>query len=129
MNLAPAGGGNAHWLVVYSGRAWADDSYALGYADCGESINGDDHGAGQPRCKKMTPNGPWLHTDASQNLHGPGTPTFYTDQAGNPLMSVQAWQHTGGKSNKKNNGQIMHTYRIHVDGSYEPKVALVRTDH
>lgn len=128
VRLVPPGGGKAHWFVFYSGRAWADDSYAIGYADCGETMDGEDRGAGNSRCKKMTPDGPWLHTNANDKLYGPGTPTFYTNEAGYTLMSVQAWQHQGGKANKKNNGQIMHTYEIHVDNSYGPHVSLVRTD-
>jgi Glycosyl hydrolases family 43 len=120
--------GTKHWFVFYSGRAWADDSYAVGYADCGASIDGDDNGAGQPRCTKMTPNAPWLDTDSSKKLFGPGTPTFYDDGAGNDVMSVQAWQYQGGKANKKNNGQIMQTYEIHIDESFAPHQRLLRTD-
>lgn len=120
--------GKPHWFVFYSGRAWADNSYAIGYADCGETMDGEDRGAGEPRCKKMTPNGPWLDTDASKNLFGPGTPTFYKNAAGYTLMSVQAWEHSGGKANKKNNGQIMQTYEISTDTSYAPHVFHVRTD-
>ncbi|MEO7111879.1 MAG: family 43 glycosylhydrolase [Polyangiaceae bacterium] len=120
--------GTKHWFVFYSGRSWDTDKYAVGYADCGLSIDGDDNGAGNPRCKKMTPNGPWLETDSSQKLFGPGTPTFYTDEAGDDLMSVQAWQHSGGKANKNNNGQIMQTFKIHIDNGFAPHVKLLRTD-
>lgn len=112
--------GEAHWLVFYSGRAWANDSYAIGYADCGPSIAGP--------CVKKTPNGPWMHSDLDKKLYGPGTPTFYTNEAGDTLMSIQAWQHPGGKANKNNNGQIMHTYSLTVDDDYTPHVKLVRTD-
>ena len=112
--------GPAHWFVFYSGRAWADDSYAVGYSDCGEGINGP--------CTKKTPNGPWLHTIAAQDLYGPGTPTFYTDEAGQMLMSVQAWEHSGGTSNANNKGQIMRTYAITVDDDYVPSVNLLRVD-
>lgn len=126
--LTPPGKTTGHWLVVYSGRAWATNSYALGYADCGETIIGDDRGAGEPRCKKITTNGPWLDTNAAKDLYGPGTPTFYTDESGAMMMSVQAWQHSGGKANKKNNGQIMRTYEIGVDDGFDPHVRLTRID-
>lgn len=120
--------GKKHWFVFYSGRRWDTDKYAVGYADCGESIDGNDNGAGEPRCTKMTVKGPWLQTDEAQKLFGPGTPTFYDDGAGNDLMSVQAWQHSGGKSNPDNNGQIMHTFDIHIDADFAPHVKLLRTD-
>ncbi len=119
VRLAPPTG-KPHWFVFYSARAWDDDSYAIGYADCGTGINGP--------CTKKTPNGPWFGTNKSKGVFGPGTPTFYTSETGDMLMSVQAWEYSGGTSNPKNNGQIMRTYKISVDDSYTPKRVLVRVD-
>ena len=113
--------GDAHWFVFYSGRAWDDNSYAIGYADCGPSIHGP--------CVKKTQKGPWMGTNSKKGLFGPGTPTFYKNQGGETLMSIQAWQFTGGQNNPKNDkGQIMRTYRMSVTNDYVPKAALVRID-
>jgi hypothetical protein len=112
--------GEAHWFVFYSGGAWSDNSYAVGYADCGTGINGP--------CVKKTPNGPWLATDAPNGVFGPGTPTFYGSGTGDTLMSVQAWEFSGGVSNPKNNGQIMRTYKMTIDNAYLPTATLVRVD-
>ena len=120
VKLDPGGGGAPHWFVFYSGGAWANNSYAVGYADCGTSIDGP--------CDKRTVAGPWLDTNAKQDLYGPGTPTFYNDESGSTLMSVQAWEHSGGKGNPKNNGQIMRTYRVTVGPGYQPTATLVRVD-
>lgn len=120
VKLAPPGGGAAHWFVFYSGRAWANDSYAIGYADCGTSIVGP--------CVKKTPKGPWMDTNPKDDLFGPGTPTFYKNESGEDLMSIQVWEHTGGKANKKNKGQSMRTYNIAVNASYEPKAKFLRFD-
>jgi hypothetical protein len=120
VRLAPPNGGTPHWFVFYTGGAWDGNTYGVGYADCGPSILGP--------CTKKTVNGPWLHTDAANGVYGPGTPTFYTNEAGEQLMSVQAWKHSGGKKNKRNNGQIMRTYRMTIDKSYKPTAALVRVD-
>ncbi len=119
VRLAPPAGA-AHWFVFYSAGAWMDNRYSVGYADCGTSIDGP--------CVKRTTNGPWLGTDASLAVFGPGTPTFYTSETGEMLMSVQAWEHSGGKANKANNGQIMRTYKIEVDAAYVPKATLLRVD-
>ena len=119
VRLTPPGG-SPHWFVFYSGRAWDDDSYAVGYADCGATITGP--------CTKKTPNGPWLATDANAGVFGPGTPTFYTNGSGEVLMSVQAWQHSGGKSNPNNDGQIMRTYKVTIDAAYTPTATLLRVD-
>jgi hypothetical protein len=112
--------GPAHWFVFYSARAWDKDSYSIGYADCGTSIGGP--------CTKKTTGGPWLMTSESSGVFGPGTPTFYTNAAGDMLMSVQAWQFSGGTSNPKNNGQIMRTYKITINDAYEPDRVPVRVD-
>jgi hypothetical protein len=69
-----------------------------------------------------------MGTDAAAGVFGPGTPTFYTNEAGETLMSVQAWKHSGGKSNPMNNGQIMRTYRITVDADLVPRTELLRID-
>lgn len=114
VSLAPSRGGAAHWFVFYSGGAWSDDSYAIGYADCGTSIVGP--------CTKKTVKGPWMATDAAQGVHGPGTPTFYTDEAGATLMSIQAWKYPNGTANPENTaiGQVMRTYVMTASSTYEP---------
>lgn len=119
VRLAPPSG-PAHWFVFYSARAWDKNSYSVGYADCGTGIDGP--------CTKKTPNGPWLATDKSAGRFGPGTPTFYSSGTGETLMSVQAWEYSGGKSNKKNHGQIMRTYAITINNQYVPSVSLRRVD-
>lgn len=119
VQLTPPSGA-AHWFVFYSGGAWDDNSYAVGYADCGTSLTGP--------CVKKTPTGPWMATDKTTGVFGPGTPTFYTSAAGATLMSVQAWQYAGGKSNAMNNGQIMRTYTLTIDNAYVPTATLVRVD-
>ena len=63
-----------------------------------------------------------------RGLFGPGTPTFYTDEDGHVMMSIQAWQHHGGESNAENHGQIMRTYQIKVDAEFTPSVKLTRVD-
>jgi hypothetical protein len=109
------------WFVFYSGGAWDNNTYAVGYADCGPSIAGP--------CTKKTPNGPWLATDAAAGLFGPGTPTFYKSETGEQMMSVQAWQYSGGKQNPQNDkGQIMRTYSLTVSDDYVPTATLVRID-
>jgi hypothetical protein len=124
VSLAPAKGkgGPAHWYVFYSGAAWSNDSYAIGYADCGTSLEGP--------CEKKTVKGPWMQTDAAQGLFGPGTPTFYENEAGETLMSIQAWKYPGGTSNPKNTaiGQVMRTYAMSVNAKYEPKADFIRVD-
>jgi hypothetical protein len=113
--------GEAHWFVFYSGRSYRDDSYAIGYADCGASITGP--------CVKKTPNGPWLATKPGDDLYGPGTPTFYTNVAGKMMMSVEVLPHAGTKYDAANKGGYwMRTYEITVDDAYKPSVSLVRID-
>ena len=120
VRIAPPTGA-PHWFVFYSGRSWDDNTYAVGYADCGTGINGP--------CTKKTPDGPWLATDASSGVFGPGTPTFYTDAASDLMMSVQAWQYAGGTGNPQNSkGQIMRTYKVTVSDAYVPTATLVRVD-
>ncbi len=128
VELKPKGEKHGRWFVFYSARAWENDKYAIGYADCGDNINGHDRGEGKPRCTKVTTDGPWLHTDKNQDLYGPGTPTFYTDEDGHTMMSVQAWEFSGGKKNSKNHGQIMRTFKITVDKDFAPSVKLTRVD-
>jgi len=128
VELTPAGETEGHWFVFYSAKSWDKDDYSIGYADCGRHASGEDHGPGKPRCTKITTDGPWLAKDPDKGVFGPGTPTFYTDEEGRTLMSVQAWQHAGGKSNPKNHGQVMLTYKVHVDDAYAPHVKLLRED-
>ncbi len=119
VQLTPPNGA-PHWFVFYSGGAWANNSYGVGYADCGTSITGP--------CTKKTPAGPWLGTDTAAGVYGPGTPTFYDSGDGDVLMSVQAWRYSGGNSNPQNTGQIMRTYKVILDGNYMPTAVLVRVD-
>ena len=41
---------------------------------------------------------------------------------------MQAWQHSGGKKNDKNDGQIMRTYKMTVGDGYRPKATPLRVD-
>ena len=130
VHLAPPNGRPGHWFVFYSALHWDDDTYSIGYADCGENINGVPGG-----CKKVTAHDAFMATDAKKDLFGPGTPTFYRDQNKNDLMSIQAWHFKGGvapgspnlAANRKE-GQIMRTYEISIDNDYHPHVALKRVD-
>lgn len=131
IRLAPPNGDPGHWFVFYSARHWDDDSYAIGVADCGPTLLD----ASRDHCKKLTPDGPWMKTNASEHLFGPGTPTFYTDQAGNKLMSIQAWRYSGGVApgsphlaENRKQGQIMRTYSIGINNQYEPRAKLERID-
>ncbi|MEZ4361733.1 MAG: family 43 glycosylhydrolase [Kofleriaceae bacterium] len=110
----------ARWFVFYSAGAWDDNRYGVGYADCGATIAGP--------CVKKTRRGPWLGTNAAKGVFGPGTPTFYTDPAGRTLMSVQAWEFSGGRDNPRNDGQIMRTYELRIDDNYVPHARLIRVD-
>ncbi len=122
VRLGPPSGAMPHWYVFYSARSFSDATYAIGYADCGTGLT-------DGNCTKVTTNGPWLETDAAAGLFGPGTPTFYTDESGQPLMSIQAWVAPGGNSNTRNRGGwIMRTYSISVDESFRAHVRLVRID-
>ena len=130
VRLAPSGK-PGHWFVFYSARHWDDDTYAIGVADCGELLLDASRG----NCKKLTPNGPWMHTNDNEGLYGPGTPTFYTDEKGERLMSIQAWRYKGGVApgspnhdKNRKQGQIMRTYTIDVDDQYQPHAKLVRID-
>jgi hypothetical protein len=130
VRLAPQGK-PGHWFVFYSANHWDDDSYSIGVADCGELLLDASRG----ECKKLTPEGPWLASNENTGLFGPGTPTFYTDQKGDMLMSIQAWRYKGGVGPKSPNldanrkqGQIMRTYTIEVDEQYEPHVKQIRVD-
>lgn len=120
VNLAPAKA-QPHWFVFYSGAAWSDNSYAIGYADCGASITGP--------CEKKTVKGPWMATDAKEGVYGPGTPTFYENAKGETLMSIQAWKFDGGKANGLNSrGQVMRTYAMSLKRKGEPQADFVRMD-
>ena len=130
VRLAPQGKAG-HWFVFYSARHWDDDSYAIGVADCGELLLDASRGS----CKKLTPDGPWMHTNETEHLFGPGTPTFYTNEKAERLMSIQAWRYKGGVApgspnhdENRKQGQIMRTYTIEVDDQYQPHAKLVRID-
>ena len=110
--------GEKRWYVFYSGGSYRDDSYAVGYADCGTSINGP--------CTKKTVDKPWLASRPDLQMFGPGTPTFYRDGNGNVLMAVNTWKFSGGQSNPKNHGQIMHIFKVHIGEHGKPVATFVR---
>lgn len=131
VRLAPPNGDPGHWFVFYSARHWDDDSYAIGVADCGPTLLDSSRG----NCKKLTPDGPWMHTNENDHLFGPGTPTFYMDGDGNKLMSIQAWRFAGGVApnsphlaENRKQGQIMRTYSVRIDNDYQPHAKLERVD-
>ena len=114
-------------LVVSSTVAMADprpftfsnDTYAVGYADCGPSIDGP--------CVKKTVDKPWLASDPDLDMFGPGTPTFYRDGRGNTIMAVNTWKFSGGEANPKNHGQqVMHLFEVHIGANGRPLAKFVR---
>ena len=131
VRLAPPNGNPGHWYVFYSARHWDDDSYAIGVADCGETLLDAVRG----ECKKLTPNGPWMQSGDNPSLFGPGTPTFYTNTKGDKLMSIQGWRYKGGvadgspnRTENRKQGQIMGTFTIEIGNGYEPHAKLIRLD-
>ena len=110
--------GDRRWYVFYSGGSYKDNSYGVGYADCGASIDGP--------CVKQTVGHAWLATDASRGLYGPGTPTFFTDDQGRTIMAVNVWKFSGGENNPKNHGQIMAMFEVHIGASHAPVAKLLR---
>jgi hypothetical protein len=104
--------------VFYSGGSYRNNTYAVGYADCGPSINGP--------CVKKTVDHPWLASDPSLSMYGPGTPTFYRDGQGHTIMAVNTWKYSGGESNPKNHGQIMHMFEVHIGANGVPVAKFVR---
>lgn len=110
--------GEKRWYVFYSGGSYRDNSYGVGYADCGTSINGP--------CTKKTVDKPWLASRPELQMFGPGTPTFYRDGNGNVLMAVNTWKFSGGQANPKNHGQIMHIFKVHIGEHGKPVATFVR---
>lgn len=110
--------GEKRWYVFYSGGSYRTASYAIGYADCGPSINGP--------CVKKTVAAPWLSSRPSIDMYGPGTPTFYRDGHGHTIMAVNSWKFPGGESNPKNHGQVMHMFEVHIAPDGKPVATFVR---
>ena len=106
------------WYVFYSGNSYRTDHYAIGYADCGASIEGP--------CVKKTVAQPWLTSRPAIDMYGPGTPTFYRDSHGNTVMAVNSWKYPGGESNPKNHGQVMHMFDVHIDRDGKPVATFLR---
>lgn len=106
------------WYVFYSGGSYRDNSYAVGYADCGATIDGP--------CVKKTVANPWLASDAKLQMFGPGTPTFYRDGNGHTVMAVNSWKFSGGENNPKNHGQVMHMFDVRIDGDGKPVAKFLR---
>ena len=73
--------GEKRWYVFYSGGSYRNNSYGVGYADCGTSIDGP--------CVKKTVGAPWLSSQPAIHMYGPGTPTFYRDGNGHTIMAVK----------------------------------------
>jgi hypothetical protein len=111
-------GSEKHWYVFYSGGSYRNNSYAVGYADCGTSINGP--------CEKKTVGKPWLASRPELHMFGPGTPTFYKDANGDTIMAVNTWKFSGGQSNPKNHGQIMHLFKVTIGADGKPNATFVR---
>ena len=110
--------GEKRWYVFYSGGSYRDNSYAVGYADCGASIAGP--------CVKKTGAAPWLASRPDLQMYGPGTPTFWRDDRGRTIMAVNTWKFSGGQSNPKNHGQIMHLFEVHIGATGKPVATFLR---
>ena len=110
--------GEKRWYVFYSGGSYKNDSYAVGYADCGPSIDGP--------CVKKTVDQPWLSSRAKIDMYGPGTPTFYRDGHGHTIMAVNSWKYSGGENNPKNHGQVMHMFEVHIAPDGKPVATFLR---
>ena len=110
--------GEKRWYVFYSGGSYRNDSYGVGYADCGTSIHGP--------CVKKTVDGPWLSSRPDLSMYGPGTPTFYRDENGDMMMAVNTWEFSGGQENPKNHGQIMHLFKVRIGANGKPVAKFVR---
>lgn len=111
-------GGEKRWYVFYSGGSYRNNSYGVGYADCGPSINGP--------CVKKTVSGPWLSSQPKIHMYGPGTPTFYRDGHGRTIMAVNTWKYSGGQDNAKNHGQVMHEFEVHIGPHGKPVATFLR---
>jgi hypothetical protein len=110
--------GEKRWYVFYSGGSYRDNSYGVGYADCGTSINGP--------CVKKTAAQPWLSSRPDLHMFGPGTPTFYRDQRGDTIMALNTWKFSGGQSNPLNRGQIMHMFKVRIGAGGKPIATFLR---
>jgi hypothetical protein len=111
--------GEKRWYVFYSGGSYRNNTYAVGYADCGASINGP--------CVKKTVDKPWLASDPSIHMFGPGTPTFYRDGHGHTIMAVNTWKFSGGQENPLNHGQqVMHMFEVHINANGKPVAKFLR---
>lgn len=110
--------GAKRWFVFYSGGSYRNNSYGVGYADCGPSIHGP--------CVKKTTAGPWLASRPDLHMYGPGTPTFYRDGSGDVLMAVNTWKFSGGQDNPLNRGQIMHIFKVRIGANGKPIAKFVR---
>jgi hypothetical protein len=109
---------DGRWYVFYSGGSYRNNSYGVGYADCGASINGP--------CVKKTVAGPWLSSKPALDMYGPGTPTFFRDGHGHTMMAVNTWKYSGGQTNPKNHGQVMHIFEVHIASNGKPVATFVR---
>jgi len=116
VRLGPTG--DKHWYVFYSAGSFRDNSYAIGYADCGRSIEGP--------CEKKTVDAPWLSSKPALHMYGPGTPTFYRDGHGHTIMAVNSWKFSGGQDNPNNHGQIMHMFEVHIGSNGKPVATFLR---
>jgi len=110
--------GEKRWYVFYSGGSYRNNSYGVGYADCGTSIDGP--------CVKKTVGAPWLSSQPAIHMYGPGTPTFYRDGNGHTIMAVNTWKFSGGEENKRNQGQIMHEFEVHIAPNGKPVATFLR---
>lgn len=109
---------DGRWYVFYSGGSYRNNSYAIGYADCGESIEGP--------CVKKTVAAPWLSNRPDLKMFGPGTPTFFRDEQGRTVMAVNSWKFSGGENNRKNHGQVMHMFEVHIGANGKPVATFLR---
>jgi hypothetical protein len=110
---------DGRWYVFYSGGSYRDNSYGVGYADCGVDL---DDGP----CVKKTADHPWLASRPELQMFGPGTPTFFKDDHGDTIMAVNTWKFSGGQKNKKNHGQVMHMFKVHIGKTGEPVATFLR---
>lgn len=111
-------GKEMRWYMFYSGGSYRNNTYAIGYADCGPSIHGP--------CVKKTVTAPWLGSRPDIHMFGPGTPTFYRDDEGRTIMAVNTWKFSGGQDNPKNTGQTMHLFEVHVNAHGKPVATFLR---
>ncbi len=109
---------DGRWYVFYSGGSYRNNSYGVGYADCGTSINGP--------CVKKTVAAPWLSSQPDIHMFGPGTPTFFRDGRGHRVMAVNTWEFSGGQDNPKNHGQIMHEFDVDIATNGKPVATFMR---